>query len=51
MIKIKPTRGWVKYRVKTKEDGWLAWVDSRTETGTESYGGIAGHEIIGIQMY
>lgn len=51
MIKIKSTRGWVKYRVKTKEDGWLAWVDSRTETGTESYGGIAGHEIIGIQMY
>lgn len=51
MIKIKSTKGWVKYRVKTKEDGWLPWVDSRTQTGTESYGGIAGHEIIGIQMY
>lgn len=50
-IRIKSTKGWVKYRVKTVEDGWLAWVDSRTESGTESYAGIYGHNIIGIQMY
>lgn len=49
-IKIKSTKGWVKYRVKTKEDGWLPFVDSRTEKGTESYAGIYGHSIIGIQM-
>lgn len=51
MIKIKSTKGWVRYRVKTIEDGWLAWVMSTTETGTESYAGIPGHTIIGIQMY
>ena len=50
MIKIKSTEGFVNYRVKTKEDGWLPWVDSRTTTGTESYAGIPGHTIIGIQM-
>lgn len=49
-IKIKSTKGYVYYRVKTKEDGWLPFVDSRTETGTESYAGIYGHSIIGIQM-
>lgn len=51
MIKIKSTKGWVRYRVKTVEDGWLPWVLSTTETGTESYAGIPGHTIIGIQMY
>lgn len=51
MIKIKSSKGWVKYRVKTKEDGWLPWVDSRTQTGAESYAGIAGREIIAVQMY
>lgn len=50
-IKIKSTKGWVKYRVKTLEDGWLPFVDSRTTTGTESYAGIPNHTIIGIQMY
>lgn len=50
-IRIKTTRGWAKYRVQTIEDNWLPWVDSRTETGTESYAGIYGHTIIGIQMY
>jgi len=49
-IRIKSTKGYVTYRVKTKEDGWLAWVDSRTTFGTESYAGIYGHSIIGIQM-
>jgi len=50
-IKIKSTKGFVKYRVKTLEDGWLAWVDSRTESGSESYAGIYSHSIIGIQMF
>lgn len=50
MIKIRSTQGYVSYRVKTKEDGWLPFVDSRTTSGTESYAGIPGHTIIGIQM-
>ena len=50
MIKIRSTEGFVDYRVKTLEDGWLDWVNSLTESGTESYGGIPGHTIIGIQM-
>lgn len=49
-IKIKSTKGHVTYRVKTAEDGWLPYVDSRTEQGTESYAGIYGHTIIGVQM-
>lgn len=49
-IRIKSTKGYVTYRVKTAEDGWLPYVDSRTEQGTESYAGIYGHTIIGIQM-
>ena len=50
MIKIRSTEGFVDYRVKTLEDGWLDWVNSLTESGTESYAGIPGHTIIGIQM-
>ena len=50
MIKIRSTKGFVDYRVKTIEDGWLAWVNSLTESGTESYAGIPNHTIIGIQM-
>jgi len=50
MVKIRSTKGYVEYRVKTLEDGWLAWVDSRTTTGDNSYAGIKGHTIIGIQM-
>lgn len=50
-IKIKSTKGYVTYRVHIKNGNWLAWVDSRTETGTESYAGIYGKEIDGIQMY
>lgn len=49
-IKIKSTKGYVDYRVHTLEDGWLPWVNSKTETGTESYAGIYGHTIDGIQM-
>lgn len=50
MIKIDSSQGFVDYRVKTLEDGWLPWVNSKTKTGTESYAGIPGHTIIGIQM-
>lgn len=49
-IKIKSTKGHVDYRAHTIEDGWLFWVNSKTETGTESYAGIFGHTIDGIQM-
>lgn len=49
-VKVWSTDGYVDYRVKTLEDGWLPWVNSLTESGTESYGGIPGHTIIGIQM-
>lgn len=50
-VKIRSTKGWVKYRVHIKGSKWLPWVDSRTKTGSESYAGIYGKEIDGIQMY
>lgn len=50
-VKIRSTKGWVKYRVHIKGGKWLPWVDSETKTGTESYAGIYGKEIDGIQMY
>ena len=49
-VKIRVTNGYAAYRVITIEDGWLPWVDSRTTTGYNSYAGIQGHTIIGIQM-
>lgn len=48
-IRIKSTRGYVDYRAKTKEDGWLPWARGFGDTGDE-FAGIYGHEIIGIQM-
>lgn len=48
-IRIKSTQGYVDYRVKTKEDGWLPWVRGFGDKGNE-YAGIKGHAIIGIQM-
>ena len=50
LIKIRSTKGHVDYRVKTIEDGWLEWVNSKTTTGYNSYAGIQGHTIIGIQI-
>lgn len=55
MIKIRSTKGYVNYRVlvlnpSTNKLEWLAWVDSRTTTGTESYAGVPGWKIFGIQM-
>lgn len=48
-IRIKSTQGYVDYRVKTKEDGWLPWVRGFGDKSNE-YAGIKGHAIIGIQM-
>ena len=50
-IRIKSTKGWIKYRTHLKGGNWLPWVDSRTNTGSESYAGLIGHEVDGIQMY
>jgi N-acetylmuramoyl-L-alanine amidase len=49
-IRIKSTKGYVKYRVHIKDGNWLEWVDSRTKTGSESYAGIYGKAIDRIQM-
>lgn len=55
MIKIRSTKGFVDYRVLVQEPNtgkiyWLPWVRSTTKTGTESYAGIPGYKIMGIQM-
>lgn len=55
MIKMRSTKGHIDFRVlvqdpKTKNIYWLDWVDSRTISGTESYAGIPGYIIMGIQM-
>ena len=44
-IRIKSTRGYVDYRVKTKQRGWLPWVRQYGD-----YAGNFGEAIIGIQM-
>lgn len=49
-VKIWCTNGFVRYRVHTVEDGYLDWVDSRTTSGPNSFAGIRGHIIDGIQM-
>lgn len=49
-VRIWCTCGFVRYRVHTIEDGYLPWVDSRTTSGPNSYAGIKGHTIDGIQM-
>lgn len=50
VIKIRSTEGFVDYRVHIKGGDWLPWVNSLTESGTESYAGLYGKEIDGIQM-
>ena len=49
-VRIRVTNGYALYRVHTIEDGFLPWVDSRTKEGSESFAGIRGHIIDGIQM-
>lgn len=50
-FRIWCTVGWVKYRACDLNGNYYDWVDSRTKTGTESYAGVYGVPISGIQMY
>lgn len=49
MIKIRSTKGWVDYRVKTAS-GWLPWVRGYKDFEDNIYAGNAGEPILGIQM-
>ncbi|MCQ0053569.1 1,4-beta-N-acetylmuramidase, partial [Pediococcus acidilactici] len=52
MLYIKVNRGSIKYRVHTKEDGWLPWVSKGNKKDTvNGVAGIKGHTIDGVQMY
>ncbi|MCI2960356.1 peptidoglycan recognition protein family protein [Pediococcus pentosaceus] len=52
MLYIKVNRGSIKYRVHTKEDGWLNWVTKADKNDTvNGVAGIKGHTIDGVQMY
>ena len=46
-FKVRSTQGFVLYRGKTAESGWLAWVDSRN---TNQYAGKKGEALVAIQM-
>ena len=51
-IRIKSTRGFVKYRVLIKSNGKLQWLDWVTKFGDkpDEYAGIIGKPILGLQM-
>lgn len=52
LLYIRVTHGTLKYRVHTKEDGWLGWVSNGNKNDTvNGCAGIAGHTIDGIQAY
>ena len=52
MLYIKVNHGSIKYRVHTKEDGWLPWVKKANKNDTvNGVAGIKGHTIDGVQMY
>ena len=52
MLYIKVNHGTIKYRVHTKEDGWLPWVKKANKNDTvNGVAGIKGHTIDGVQMY
>ncbi|MEE6727437.1 GH25 family lysozyme [Pediococcus acidilactici] len=52
MLYIKVNHGSIKYRVHTKEDGWLPWVHKANKNDTiNGVAGIKGHTIDGVQMY
>lgn len=52
MLYIKVNRGSIKYRVHTKEDGWLPWVHKGNKNDTvNGVAGIKGRTIDGVQMY
>ncbi|KAF0348557.1 peptidoglycan recognition protein family protein [Pediococcus pentosaceus] len=51
MLYIKVNRGSIKYRVHTKEDGWLSWVHKANKNDTvNGVAGIKGHTIDGVQI-
>lgn len=50
-LTVSVSRGSVKYRVKTREDGWLGWVTKSNKNDLVSgAAGIAGHAITGVQI-
>lgn len=52
MLYIKVNHGSIKYRVHTKEDGWLPWISKGNKNDTvNGVAGIKGHAIDGVQMY
>lgn len=52
MLYIKVNHGSIKYRVHTKEDGWLPWVHKANKKDTvNGVAGIKGNSIDGVQMY
>ncbi|RXI22267.1 1,4-beta-N-acetylmuramidase [Pediococcus pentosaceus] len=52
LLYIKVNHGSIKYRVHTKEDGWLPWVHKANRKDTvNGVAGIKGHTIDGVQMY
>ncbi|MBY4581357.1 peptidoglycan recognition protein family protein [Pediococcus pentosaceus] len=52
MLYIKANHGTIKYRVHTKEDGWLPWIKKANKNDTvNGVAGIKGHTIDGVQMY
>ncbi|WP_404932319.1 N-acetylmuramoyl-L-alanine amidase [Pediococcus pentosaceus] len=51
MLYIKVNRGSIKYRVHTKEDGWLPWLHKANKNDTvNGVAGIKGHTIDGVQI-
>jgi hypothetical protein len=48
-IRIRCTKGWVAYRVKTA-NGWLPWVRGYKNFENDIYAGNEGEPILGIQM-
>jgi N-acetylmuramoyl-L-alanine amidase len=52
LLYIKASRGSIKYRVHTIQDGWLPWVHKANKNDTvNGVAGIKGHTIDGVQMY
>lgn len=51
MLYIKVNHGSIKYRVHTKEDGWLPWIKKANKNDTvNGVAGIKGHTIDGVQI-
>lgn len=50
-LTVSVSRGSVKYRVKTAEDGWLPWVTKSDKRDlVNGAAGVSGHAIIGVQV-